>query len=318
MSARPHPSAWWLVLAAVSPAIAGAQALPPTHVTIPRIAVAPKLEDYLPGGARPGLEVTDFRQREPKDLEAPTQPTAAYLSYDAANVHVAFVCTQPRDDVRARLQKREDLGSDDVVGVYLDTFHDKQRSYFFFSSPIGIQGDGIISETGGEDFSFDTQWHSDGRLTADGYVVLITVPFKALRFPAKAAGSQEWGISLVRSIRSNSETDYWPGNTQRVNGFIAQFATADGIADVSSGRNIQLVPYGTFTGARFLDRDAGAYARKNEGRAGLDLKLVPRDAVTLDFTLKPRLQPGRVRRAAGHRQPALRSLLPREATLLPR
>ena len=30
-----------------------------------------------------------------------------------------------------------------------------------------------------------------------------------------------------------------------------------------------------------------AYARTNEGRAGVDVKLVPRDAVTLDFTVNP-------------------------------
>ncbi len=185
------------------------------------------------------------------------------------------------------MQKREDLGADDVVGVYLDTFHDRQRAYFFFSSPLGIQGDGVITETSGEDFSFDTQWDSRGKLTDDGYVVLITVPFKALRFPVKTTGSQEWGLALVRTVRSNNETDYWPGNTQRVNGFIAQFATADGIADVSPGRNIQIIPYGTFTGARFLDADTSAYERTNEGRAGVDVKLVPRDAVTLDFTINP-------------------------------
>ena len=84
------------------PAAASAQALPPTRVTIPKVAVAPTLEDYLPGGSTPGVKVTDFRQREPKDLEAPTQPTAGYLSYDASNVYVAFVCGQPRSDVRAR------------------------------------------------------------------------------------------------------------------------------------------------------------------------------------------------------------------------
>ena len=98
------------ILALVWPAVAGAQALPPTRVTIPKVAVAPTLG--LPArGAMPGLKVTDFRQREPKDLEAPTQPTAAICLYDASNVYVAFVCTQPRGDVRARMQKREDLGA---------------------------------------------------------------------------------------------------------------------------------------------------------------------------------------------------------------
>jgi len=269
------------------PGAAAAQALPPTTVAIPRVATAPRLEDFLPGGSAPGLKVTDFRQRQPKDLEPATQPTSAYLSYDGSHVYAAFVCTQPREGIRARMQKREDLAADDMVGLYLDTFHDRQRAYFFFSTPVGIQGDGVITETGGEDFSYDTQWDSQGTLTEDGYVVLIAVPFKALRFPAVDGASQVWGVSLVRVIRASDESVFWPGSTQRVNGFIAQFSTAQGISGVSPGRNLQLIPYGTFTGARLFVDDADAYDARGEGRAGIDLKFVPRDAVTLDFTLNP-------------------------------
>jgi hypothetical protein len=276
-----------LLFALAMPTAALAQGPAPTTITIPKVATAPKFEDYLPGGAMPGLKITDFRQRDPKDLEPVTQPTSAYVSYDSVNIYAAFVCTEPRASIRARMQKREDIGSDDLVGLYLDTFHDKQRAYLFYASPLGIQADGIMTENGGEDFSFDTEWNTKGRLTDNGYVVLITVPFKALRFPVTADGKQQWGFGLVRSIRSNNESSFWPANTSRVNGMIAQFATANGIEKVSPGRNIQFIPYGTFTGARFLDSDAGAYARKDEGRAGMDMKFVPRDAVTLDFTVNP-------------------------------
>lgn len=273
-------------LALAMPAAAVAQALPPTTISIPRVAKAPAFEDYLPGGSTPGLKITDFRQRQPKDLEPISQPTSAYLSYDAENIYAAFICVQPHETMRARMQKREDIGSDDLVGLYLDTFHDKQRAYLFYASPLGIQADGFMTENNGEDFSFDTQWDSRGMLTPQGYVVLITVPFKALRFPVTADGKQQWGVSMVRSIRSQNETDFWPGNTSKVNGFIAQFATGDGIANVTPGRDIQITPYGTFTGARFLDTAAGAYTRKDEGRTGVDVKLAPH-GVTLDFTVNP-------------------------------
>ena len=279
--------ALFVCLALAAPSVAMAQAPAPTTISIPKVASAPKFEDYLPGGPMPGLRITDFRQRDPHDLAPGTQPTSAYISYDAENLYAAFVCSQPRALIRARMQKREDINADDVVGLYLDTFHDKQRAYFFYASPLGIQGDGIMTESAGEDFSFDTEWHSKGTLTEAGYVVLITVPFKALRFPSAADGQQQWGFGLVRAVRSANETDFWPANTSRVNGFIAQFATANGIESVSPGRNVQFIPYGTFTGARYLDTDAGAYARKDEGRAGMDMKFVPRDAVTLDFTVNP-------------------------------
>jgi hypothetical protein len=51
------------------------------------VTSAPKLEDYLEGGSKPGVAVTEFRQREPKDLEPATESTTAYLSYDAANLY---------------------------------------------------------------------------------------------------------------------------------------------------------------------------------------------------------------------------------------
>src|SRR5206468_4480726 len=57
--------------------------------------------------------------------------------------------------------------------------------------------------------------------------------------------------------------------------------------NVSPGRNIQLIPYGTFTGARFLDREVPAYDTAADGRAGIDAKVVAHDSMAIDFTLNP-------------------------------
>ena len=285
---RPPPSAWWPILACAWPAIAGAQALPPTRVTIPKVAVAPTLEDYLPGGSMPGLKVTDFRQREPKDLEPPRSRRPPICPTTRANVYVAFVCTQPRSDVRARMQKREDLGADDLVGVYLDTFHDRQRAYFFFSSPLGIQGDGIHHETSGEDFSFDTQWDSRGTLTDDGYVVLITVPFKALRFPVKAGGVAGVGPGAGAHDPVEQRDRLLAGNTERVNGFIAAVRHRRRHRRRLSRPQHPVHPRTARSPARASRRGHRRPTRdENEGRAGVDVKLVPRDAFTLDFTINP-------------------------------
>ncbi len=37
------------------------------------------------------------------------------------------------------MAKREDIQSDDCVGVILDTFHDRQRACMFVTNPLGIQ-----------------------------------------------------------------------------------------------------------------------------------------------------------------------------------
>ena len=263
------------------------QAPRPT-LTIPRVQTPPKFEDYLPGGSHPGAAVTTFLQRDPKDLEPATEKTTAYLSYDDGHLYVGFVCdAKDRAKIRAHMEKREAVFSDDIVGVMIDTFLDKQRAYMFFVNPLGIQADGVTTAGSGDDLSFDTDWHSEGRVTDAGYVAWMAIPFKSLRFPSDAAGTQRWGLALFRQIPASDEADFWPGITNKLNGFIAQFGVVDGMTGVSPGRNIQMIPYGTFARARFLDFGKSGYVSRTDTRAGVDVKAVARDALTFDFTLNP-------------------------------
>src|SRR6476661_3787030 len=215
-----------------------AQAAPPRQtVTIARAAVPPRLEDFLTGERRDGVFADAFLQREPQDLIPATERTEAYLSYDDTNLYVVFVChASDPSRIRARMARREQIFNDDFVGIFLDTFNDRQRAYMFASSPLGIQLDGIISEGQDDDFSFDTIWQSRGRLTEFGYVASIAIPFKSLRFPP-ASGPRTWGIALMRGIPGKSENDFWPGVTRRIATFTTQFADLHGLEGVSPGRN---------------------------------------------------------------------------------
>lgn len=258
----------------------------PASLHIHRVAGPPKLEHFLDGPWRAtGIHVADFRQYEPGDGVPASLETSAYLSYDEKNLYVIFVCQDEPGQVRARLSRREDISGDDQVAVYLDTFHDRQRAYVFATNPLGIQRDGIITEGQGRDFSFDTLWYSEGRLTDDGFVVWMAIPFRSLRF--SNAPAQTWGIALGRFILRRNEESYWPLITKRVEGFVPQFAVLEGLDHISPGRNVQLIPYGIFARARFLDTQGPAFRTKNDMRAGLDAKLVLRDALTLDIAVNP-------------------------------
>jgi hypothetical protein len=291
---------------------------PDTVLTIPRAERAPEIEEFLGRGGQPhgsgtwngpstgtgngtrgttgtatahgsgpgaGVRVADFRQREPGDGVPVSRGTTAYLSYDAANLYVVFVCEDDPARVRARIARREEISGDDQVAVYLDTFRDREHAYFFLANPLGVQLDGIWTEGQDEDFSFDAVWHSDGRLTENGYVVRMTIPFRSLRFPR--APTQAWGIALGRIIQRSNEEAYWPHLTKRVKGFVPQFSTLQGLTDISPGRNVQVNPYSLFARARFLDQDAPAFRTAGDERLGVDAKLVVRDALTLDATVHP-------------------------------
>ena len=54
---------------------------------------------------------------------------------------------------------------------------------------------------------------------------------------------------------------------------------------MSPGRNVQLIPYGTFTGARFLDDTR--FDTKADGRVGMDAKIIAHDSVAIDLTANP-------------------------------
>ena len=249
----------------------------------------PKLEDFLENRPREAeLQVTNFTQYLPGDGVPASEATQAYLSYDEKNLYVVFLCHDEPGQVFAHLSKREDTYGDDSVAVYLDTFRDQHRSYYFATNPLGIQTDAIYTEGQGYDFSFDTLWYSQGRLTRDGYAVWFSIPFKSMRF--SDAPLQTWGVMLYRLIVRKNESDTWPYVTQRLEGITQQFAPAGGLEKISPGRNIQFIPYGLLAHNHFLDQTSVAnpvYKDVFEHRAGLDAKFVARDALTFDVTLNP-------------------------------
>src|ERR1700677_1117201 len=235
--------------------------LAPPSLMIPRLARAPVLEDFLaiePQGeaALATAKVTGFVQRNPHDGEKVTEPTAAYLGYDQKNLYVVFVCFDDPRKVRARMSSREDIYDDDQVEIMLDTFHDRRRAYAFQTTPLGVQWDAIWTETasaevGNWDTSFDTVWDSRGKITAQGYVAWMAIPFKSLRFPPSK--QQEWGIVLYRGIVRKNEDAFWPAVSRRVQGRLGQAATLYGLEGISPGRDIELMPYGIMRGFRGLN-----------------------------------------------------------------
>ena len=97
----------------------------------------------------------DFYQIQPGDNVPPSKPTEVLLGYDPKFLYIAFKATDEPDKVRATVAKRDSIFQDDYVGFFLDTFNDKRKAFEVFFNPLGIQGDGIMTEGRGEDFSVD-------------------------------------------------------------------------------------------------------------------------------------------------------------------
>jgi hypothetical protein len=259
---------------------------PGTVLRIPRVQRAPKLADFLAGRPREAeLVITDFRQFMPGDGAPVSQPTTAYVSYDDKNFYVAAVCKDDPALIRARYAKHDQIMTDDRFTVNIDTFHDHHRAYWFDVNPYGIKADGNVTDGVEDDPSWDTLWQADAKITPDGYVVLFAIPFKSIRFPKDQ--DQTWGFIIGRWIVRNNEMSLWPHISRSRPGWVRQAGDLEGLQMLSAGRNVQLIPYGSFAASRYLDAPAARFSSEREPRVGIDAKAVLKDAFTLDLTVNP-------------------------------
>lgn len=264
-------------------------------ITIPRVPRPPKLEDFIsmkpaPEFANGGMVMVDkLIQKEPKDGEPISQRTEVYLGYDRKHLYAAVIAFDKEPDkIRARMSRREDVWSDDAFMIMLDTFNDQRRAYGFASNPYGIQWDAVWTEGRDWDQSWDTVWNSSAQRTSQGYVVLITIPFRSIRFPNTPV--QHWGIMLDRDIPRYDEESFWPYYTNKIDGRLNQAGKATGIENVSPGRNMQFIPYVSARSYRVADFNGPEpyFASKTfKGDAGLDSKIVIKDSLVLDATVNP-------------------------------
>jgi hypothetical protein len=264
---------------------------------IPRVDHPPALEDFLEMQPSPAWQgklamVTNFIQRLPDNGQPATQSTDAYLGYDSHALYVIFVAhdTEPAK-IRARLDRRETISPDeDQVGIYLDTFHDRRRAYQFECNALGVQDDSIYTEdTETWDEGFDTVWTSRGQLTAGGYVLFMSIPFKSLRFSHETA--QTWNVGIWRWLGRRSEGSWWPRVNSEVRGILSQAAPVSGLENISPGRNFQFIPYASWRAFHAVDaRDPGNPVYQNraaEMLGGADAKAILKDSLVLDLTAKP-------------------------------
>ncbi|HEY5622529.1 MAG TPA: carbohydrate binding family 9 domain-containing protein, partial [Gammaproteobacteria bacterium] len=206
-----------------------------SNIEIPVIDRPPELGDFA--GMTPSAEIrgkmamiTDFVQRVPDDGEPATQRTEGYLAYDDRNIYAVFLAFDEQPDlVRANLSPRENVSDDDTVSILIDTFNDQRTGYAFRSTPLGVQWDGRWNEAGrsqGFDSSYQAVWYTDAELTESGFAVLMTVPFRTLRFPE--TGEQTWRIMLERQRPRLSEQSHWPAYSNTISGRLNQAASLTG------------------------------------------------------------------------------------------
>ena len=191
-------------------------------------------------------------QERPVEGAPATELTDVFAAYDRQKLYFGIHAHYSDPSlIRANRVDRDKTENDDTVAVYFDPFLDRQRGYSMTVNGYGVQGDVILS---GRDASADRSWDalfiSAGKLVDDGWTAEMAIPFKSLRYPARGRGQiHHWGFQIQRVIQSKNESVVWtPISTNVTGALLAQMGILDGMSDLSTSHNLELMP--TFTAVR--------------------------------------------------------------------
>lgn len=270
------------------------KAQPASGLKAPFIDKGLHLSDFAGMEPRPELKskllkISGFIQNTPHDGQPETEKTEVWLGYTKSDLYFVFICHDRHPElIRGHLARRENILNDDNVTVLLDPFQDRRKGVLFKVNPAGVQADAAWDDTNGIDYSYDQVWDSEGQVTREGWMALIEVPFRSLRF--RPNGS-DWGVVFWRNFPRNSESDYWPRVSTNITGVLSQEGTLHGIQGVTGSHNAQINPYVLAQNERELKTvdPLNPYfsSRHFEGTAGGEVKAILKDRIIFDATINP-------------------------------
>ena len=284
-----HALALVVFLLPLSPAFAAQDGDdPPSRTLRAAPAEAVRVDGVLDEAAWTEAEpATGFVQFEPTEGAPATQPTEVRVLYgsDALYVGATLFDAEP-DRIRAVLSRRDHTGDADGFVVGLDTYNDRKTAALFGVTAAGVQFDAILTDNGDDD-SWDAVWSSSVRITPEGWVVEMAIPYSQLRF---TEGVTSWGINFQRQLRREGEETFWAPFTreQASSGIVQYFGRLEGLPGLSTRRPIQLAPYSLARANTFEDAEVpGTMASDLGADVGADLKIGLASNVILDATINP-------------------------------
>src|SRR4051812_4602150 len=232
--------------------------------------------------------ISDFRQREPKDGEAPAFKTDVKVVYDAANMYVAVFAHDPEPSRIIGLRTRRDSNSpSDWIRVFVDSFHDRRSAFEFAVNPAGVKRDVAWSNDANEDEGWDAVWDVSVSHVADGWRAEFRIPFSQLRY--RPADRTTFGFAVARQIGRLNETDTWPLLSKSASGIVSSFGDLTNLALTQTPKRLELVPY-VVGQVNTQPTEAGnplVSSHDQKATVGADVKYAVRPGITLTATVNP-------------------------------
>jgi hypothetical protein len=224
----------------------------------------------------PGAE--DFIQLQPEKGKPASERTIVKILYDEKYIYFGFWCydSEPQK-IAARITKRdEDIRSDDLVYVLMDTFHDRRSCYFVTTNLLGTQWDGRITENGR---TFDSTWDGIYKSAAQrvdiGWTAELAVALSGIKY--EPGRSKTWGLNLGRGIPRKLEYSFWTGPLED-SYKVSLFGELRGLDLERAEKKIQIIPYVL---SKLEEK------RSAVGEVGLDARYAFSQMVSGNLTINP-------------------------------
>lgn len=266
-----------------------AQNKPGTQLPIKKISTPIVLNGKLDEEAwKEAAVATDFYLNYPIDTALAPFQTEARLAFDDHNLYVSFVCYDDNTpDLMQSLRRDFDFEGTDNIGMYLGPYNDRINGFYFQVTPYGVQSEGVISNSGAEDNSYnevwDNKWYSKVTRLEDKWVAELMIPFKSFRYKS----IEEWNITFLRWDRKRNLVSSWIATPIQ---FIpASFAYSGQLTWTEQAphhkSNISLIPY--VAGSASRDDETDPVTKDTDLQAGFDAKIGVTPSLNLDLTFNP-------------------------------
>lgn len=251
-----------------------------------RVSSSPKIDGVLNDDEwKDATAITDYFQFQPIEGAPVDQRTSVKVIYD--NSAVYFGCmlydTAPDSILKEMGARDEEDINADYIRIGMDPYNKRQDAYFF-----GVYASGVQFDNKASDFSFDAVWESEVKITSEGWVVEIKIPYSAIRFPKEEV--QKWAFQINRYVRRTRELTQWAKTPSNSNNSKLYWGTLEGISNVKTPLRLSFTPYlsSYIENAPVFDQEGKvSYANSFSYNAGADVKYGIDERFTLDMTLLP-------------------------------
>jgi hypothetical protein len=234
--------------------------------------------------------VKDFVEINPGDNLKPEVETEVLMTYDDDNIYFAFVnFDRDMSAIRSHVCDRDKIFNDDFCGFMLDTYGESKQCIEIYANPNGVQGD-LLMDQSNEDSNYDLIYDSEAKIYKDKWIVEFRIPFKSLRFPDK--NEQEWKINLWRCRpRKDRVQISWAPISRDIPSFMSQFGKINGIKNIKSGKNLEILPYALASQAGYLNDNSnpnsGFVNEKVKVKGGIGIKYAFTSNLTGEAAVNP-------------------------------